>query len=73
MIIWVCFISKKRNTWVRGVLTAYYYTKDGVYDPKQLMQIPDYPNPKIIGKKYIENNTIHLHWEESQKKKTNKR
>ena len=70
MIIWVASYPKSGNTWVRGVLTAYYYTGDGVYDPRQLIQIPDYPNPKIIGKKYIENNTVHLHWEESQKKLT---
>ncbi len=70
MIIWVASYPKSGNTWVRGVLTAYYYTKDGNYDPKQLIQIPDYPNPKIIGKKFIENNTIHLHWAASQKRLT---
>ena len=68
MIIWLSSYPKSGNTWVRAVLTAYYYTKDGVYDPKQLIQIPDYPNPRIIGKKFIEDNTVHLHWEESQKK-----
>ncbi len=67
MIIWVASYPKSGNTWVRAVLTAYYYTNDGVYDPKQLVQIPDYPNPKIIGKKYIDDNTVHLHWEDSQK------
>ena len=68
MIIWIASYPKSGNTWVRAVLTSYYYTKDGVYDPKQLFQIPQYPNQKLIGKKFIENNTVHLHWEDSQKK-----
>ena len=68
MIIWIASYPKSGNTWVRAVLTSYYYTKDGVYDPKQLFQIPQYPNQKLIGKKFIEENTVHLHWEDSQKK-----
>ncbi len=68
MIIWVASYPKSGNTWVRAFLTSYYYTKDGSYDPKQLIQIPDYPNPKILGKKFIKDNTVHLYWGESQKK-----
>ena len=67
MIIWVASYPKSGNTWVRALLTSYYYTDDGHYDPKQLIQIPDYPNPKIVGKKFIADNTVHLHWDKSQK------
>tara|TARA_B100000029_G_scaffold43537_1_gene40336 strand:- start:540 stop:1376 length:837 start_codon:yes stop_codon:yes gene_type:complete len=69
MIIWIASYPKSGNTWVRAFLTAYYFTKDGVYDPKELKQIPDYPNAKIIGKN-IKENTIHLYWKESQEKFT---
>ena len=67
MIIWIASYPKSGNTWVRAFLSAYYYTQDGVYDTKQLEQIPDYPNAKIIGKN-IKENTIHYYWKESQEK-----
>ena len=63
MIIWIASYPKSGNTWVRAFLSAYYFTEDGIYNPKQLEQIPDYPNAKIIGKN-IEENTIHLYWKE---------
>ena len=67
MIIWIASYPKSGNTWVRAFLSAYYYTQDGFYNAKQLEQIPDYPNAKIIGKN-IEENTIHYYWKESQEK-----
>ena len=67
MIIWIASYPKSGNTWVRAFLSAYYFTEDGIYNPKQLEQIPDYPNAKIIGKN-IEENTIHLYWKESQER-----
>ena len=51
MIIWIASYPKSGNTWVRAFLSAYYFTEDGIYNTKQLEQIPDYPNSKIIGKK----------------------
>ena len=39
MIIWIASYPKSGNTGVRAFLTAYYFTKDGVYDPKELKQI----------------------------------
>ena len=68
MIIWIASYPKSGNTWVRAFLTSYYFTDDGVFDANNLKQIPDYPNKQIIGKQSLPENTIHLHWKESQEK-----
>ena len=68
MIIWVSSYPKSGNTWVRAFLTSYYFTEDGTFDPKQLKEIPDYPNKQIIGKQSLPENSIHLYWKESQEK-----
>ena len=68
MIIWIASYPKSGNTWVRAFLTSYYFTNDGIFDPKNLKQIPDYPNKQIIGKQTLPENTIHLYWKDSQEK-----
>ena len=50
MIIWIASYPKSGNTWVRAFLSSYYYTEDGVYNPKQLFQIYDFPNPRLMQK-----------------------
>jgi len=67
MIIWIASYPKSGNTWVRAFLTAYYFTEDGIFDPKKLREIQDYPNSRIIGK-IIEKNNIYLYWNKSQEK-----
>ncbi len=67
MIIWIASYPKSGNTWVRAFLSSYYYTEDGVYNPKQLFQIYDFPNPRLMQKEFIEKD-IHLYWNDAQKK-----
>lgn len=67
MIIWIASYPKSGNTWVRSFLSAYYFSKDGVFDIKNLTRIEDYPNKQFFPKT-VKEGEIHNHWEESQKK-----
>ena len=67
MIIWIASYPKSGNTWVRSFLSAYYFSKDGVFDIKNLTRIEDYPNKQFFSQT-VKEGEIHKHWEESQKK-----
>ena len=67
MIIWIASYPKSGNTWVRSFLSAYYFSKDGVFDIKNLTRIEDYPNKQFFSQT-VKEGEIHNHWEESQKK-----
>ena len=67
MIIWIASYPKSGNTWVRSFLSAYYFSKDGVFDIKNLNRIEDYPNKQFFSQ-VVKEGEIHNHWEESQKK-----
>ena len=44
MIIWLSSYPKNGNTWLRSLISAYYYTKDGFFlSDKQLNHIPQFP------------------------------
>jgi len=44
MIIWLSSYPKNGNTWLRSLISAYYYTKDGLFlSDKQLNHIPQFP------------------------------
>ena len=59
MIFWIASYPKSGNTWLRALISAYYFTKDGVFDEKLLKKIDQFPtrkyfldfkyNQKIIG------------------------
>ena len=44
MIIWLASYPKNGNTWLRSLISAYYYTNDGFFlGDKQLMNISQFP------------------------------
>jgi len=59
MIFWIASYPKSGNTWLRALISAYYFTKDGVFNEKLLKKIDQFPtrkyfldfkyNQKIIG------------------------
>ena len=72
MIIWLSSYPKNGNTWLRSLISAYYYTKDGLFlGDKQLQNIQQFPT-----KKFLEDFDYNLekpgdtvkHWVEAQKK-----
>ncbi|MDC3035796.1 sulfotransferase domain-containing protein [Candidatus Pelagibacter sp.] len=67
MIIWIASYPKSGNTWVRSFLSAYFFSKDGIFDVKYLKKIEDYPNKQFFSQT-VKEGEIHNHWDESQKK-----
>ena len=51
MIIWLASYPKNGNTWLRSLISAYYYTKDGIFlGDDHLKNVQQFPV-----KKYLEN------------------
>ena len=59
MIFWIASYPKSGNTWLRSLISTYYFTKDGEYSEKLLKKIDQFPtrkyfldfnyDPKIVG------------------------
>ena len=49
MIFWIASYPKNGNTWLRSLLSAYYFTKDGNFiNDKILKNIPQFPEKKYF-------------------------
>tara|TARA_B100000575_G_C23109584_1_gene640800 strand:+ start:980 stop:1837 length:858 start_codon:yes stop_codon:yes gene_type:complete len=48
MIFWIASYPKSGNTWIRALLSAYYYSKNGVYDEDLLKKIDQFPTRKYF-------------------------
>ena len=49
MIIWLASYPKNGNTWLRSLISAYYYTKDGVFlGDKHLRNVDQFPVKKFL-------------------------
>jgi|TARA_B110000003_G_C16581170_1_gene508151 hypothetical protein len=46
MIFWIASYPKSGNTWLRTLLSAYYYSKDGIYDQNILKNIGQFPEKR---------------------------
>ena len=68
MIIWLASYPKSGNTWIRAFLTAYYYSRDGIFNFKLLEKIDQYPKAKYFDKKIEKPGDINLYWNSSQEK-----
>ena len=73
MIIWIASYPKSGNTWIRSFITSYYFTENGVFDPKKLANVPDYPNQNFFSGKVIKHGEIYKFWDISQKKIANEK
>lgn len=45
MLFWIASYPKSGNTWLRSLITTYFFTEDGVFNFKLLKNIPSYPSP----------------------------
>ena len=43
MIIWIASYPKSGNTWIRAMLSAYFYSKDGNFFFELLNNIKEFP------------------------------
>ena len=49
MILWIASYPKSGNTWLRALISAYYYTSDGIFsDDKILNNIGQFPEKKYF-------------------------
>ena len=48
MIIWVASYPKSGNTWLRALISSYFYSKDGHYDERLLKKIDQFPVRKYF-------------------------
>ena len=66
MIIWIASYPKSGNTWVRSLISSYYYSENGSFDFKLLENISQYPGPKFIKEKITKPGEVSLYWKSSQ-------
>ena len=48
MIIWIASYPKSGNTWLRALISTYYYSEDGVFKDTLLKQIDQFPTIKYF-------------------------
>ena len=59
MIFWIASYPKSGNTWLRTLISAYYYSKDGIYKENLIKNIGQFPEKKHFqGFNYLSQVTI---------------
>ncbi|MDB9773032.1 sulfotransferase domain-containing protein [Candidatus Pelagibacter sp. Uisw_106] len=48
MIFWIASYPKSGNTWLRALISAYYYSKNGVFNQNILKNIGQFPEKKYL-------------------------
>ena len=48
MIFCIASYPKSGNTWLRALISSYYYSKDGVYNQDLLKKIDQFPTKKYF-------------------------
>ena len=48
MIVWIASYPKSGNTWLRALISSYFYTKDGFYNENLLKKIDQFPVRKYF-------------------------
>ena len=46
MIFWIASYPKSGNTWLRTLISSYYYTKDGIYNDNIIKKIGQFPEKR---------------------------
>ena len=67
MIIWIASYPKSGNTWVRSIVSSYFFSNTGDFDFSLLKNISLYPGPKYFKKKINKPGEVSLYWEVSQR------
>ena len=48
MIFWIASYPKSGNTWLRALISTYYYSENGVFEDKLLKKIDQFPTKKYF-------------------------
>ena len=73
MIIWIASYPKSGNTWVRSLISSYYFSDDGKFDFNLLKYIDQYPQQKYFSHEITKPGEISNYWESSQQKITERK
>ena len=46
MIFWIASYPKSGNTWLRALISSYYYSNDGNFNEKNIKKIGQFPEKK---------------------------
>mgnify|MGYP001337556321 CR=1 FL=1 len=71
MIIWIASYPKSGNTWLRALLSTYYFSKDGTYDQNLLKEIDQFPTSRYLEEFEFDKNVpgdTCKHWIRAQEK-----
>ena len=69
MIFWIASYPKSGNTWLRALISAYYYTDDGIFNDSLLKKIDQFPTRKYFENFEYDQNVIGdtcKHWIKAQ-------
>ncbi len=70
MIIWIASYPKSGNTWLRALISSYYFSKEGLFNQDNLKLIDQFPTEKYFKNFTYDKRTIGetaKHWIEAQK------
>ena len=71
MIIWLASYPKSGNTWLRSLISGYFYSKDGSFNFDLLKYIDQYPSASYFKKyddKFLEPESTSKYWLQEQVK-----
>ena len=71
MIFWIASYPKSGNTWVRSLLSSYYFTNDGIFNQKLLANIEQFPQKKFFADFKYNSSVVGdtaKHWIKAQEK-----
>ena len=58
MIFWIASYPKSGNTWLRTLISSYYYSKDGIYDNSVIKKIGQFPEKRHFNKFEYDQNVV---------------
>ncbi len=67
MIIWIASYPKSGNTWIRSIISSYFFSETGDFNFNLLKNISLYPGPKYFKNNINKPGEVSLFWESSQK------
>ena len=71
MIFWIASYPKSGNTWLRALISSYYYTEDGIFDPNIIKKIGQFPEKRHFSNFKYDKNIVtdtSKFWIEAQEK-----
>ena len=71
MIFWIASYPKSGNTWLRALISSYYYTEDGIFDTNIIKKIGQFPEKRHFSNFNYDKNIVtdtSRFWIEAQEK-----